>query len=151
MQQRRILDEFTASTAYHRKYAVSFLTHEEKKRLVRIGGTTLKAELRHNTRPQREYPKIYDEAVRNALIHLWEDFNYQCSKLPAPFLNRNIDAISVHPDYPIDHEVREKLRRISVATGERLLVNYKKRLKIRGSGGTKSGPLLKKRVAECAL
>jgi hypothetical protein len=76
--------------------------------LVRTGGKTLKAELRHNSRPRREYPKTYDEAVLKALIRLWEGFNYQYSKLPAPFLNRNIDAISGHPNYPMDNEVREK-------------------------------------------
>jgi hypothetical protein len=73
--KKRILDEFTASTAYHRKYAISLLTHERKKQLVRTGGKTLKAELRHTARPRREYPKIYDEAVRKVLIRLWEGFN----------------------------------------------------------------------------
>jgi hypothetical protein len=28
--KKRILDEFTASTAYHRKYAISLLSHEGK-------------------------------------------------------------------------------------------------------------------------
>jgi hypothetical protein len=154
--KKRILDEFTASTAYHRKYAISLLSHKGKKQWVRIGGKTLKAELRHNSRPRREYPKTYDEAVLKVLIRLWEGFNYQCSKLLAPFLNRNIDAISGHPDYPMDPEVREKLRSISASTVERLLVKHKKKLKIRGTRGTKSGPPLKKRVSilthrECAL
>jgi hypothetical protein len=103
-----------------------------------------------------EYPKTYDEAVLKVLIRLWEGINYQCSKLLALFLNRNIDAISGHPDYTMGHEVREKLRRISASTVERLLVKNKEKMKIRGTGGTKSGPPLKKRVAilthrECAL
>jgi hypothetical protein len=154
--KKRILDEFTASTGYHRKYAISLLSREGKTRFLRIGGKTLKAEIRHNTRPRREYPKPYDEAVQKALIRLWEGFNYQCSKLPAPFLNQNIAVISAHPDYPMDGEVREKLRNISASTVERLLVKHKKKLKIRGTSGTKAGPPLKKRVTiltrrECAL
>jgi hypothetical protein len=36
--KKRILDEFTASTAYHRKYAISLLSHEGKKHVIRIGG-----------------------------------------------------------------------------------------------------------------
>jgi hypothetical protein len=56
----------------------------------------------------------------------------------------------------MSHEVREKLRNISVSTVERLLVKHKKKLKIRGRSGTKSGQTLKKRVAilthrECVL
>jgi hypothetical protein len=79
-------------------------------------------------------------------------------KTPGPFLNRNIDAIAGHPDYPMNGEVREKLRSISASTVERLLVKHKKKLplKIRGRRGTKAGPPLKKRVTilthrECAL
>jgi hypothetical protein len=82
--------------------------------------------------------------------------DYQYSKLLAPFLNRNIDAISGHPHYPMDPEVKEKLRSISASTVEQLLVKHQKKLKIWGTSGTKSGPPLKKRVAilthrECAL
>ncbi|MDR1073057.1 MAG: hypothetical protein LBL45_05200 [Treponema sp.] len=51
--KKRILDELMDSTGYHRKYAVSLLTHEGKKHLVRIGGKTLKAGIRHNTRLRR--------------------------------------------------------------------------------------------------
>jgi hypothetical protein len=56
----------------------------------------------------------------------------------------------------MDYEAREKLRNISVSTVERLLFKHKKKLKIRGTYGTKSGPPLKKRVTipthrECAL
>jgi hypothetical protein len=154
--KKRFLDEFTATSGYHRKYAVSLLSQEGKKRFLRIGGKTLKAEIRHNSPPRREYPKTYDEAVQKALIRLWEGFNYQCSKLLAPFINRNIDAIAGHQDFPMSHEVREKLRNISVSTVERLLVKHKKKLRIRGTCGTKSGPPLKKRVAilthaECAI
>jgi hypothetical protein len=99
--KKRIPDEFTASTGYHRKYTITLLTREGKKRFLRIGDKTIKAEIHHNSPPRREYPKTYDEAVRKALIRLWEGFNYQCSKLRAPFINRNIDAIADHQDFPM--------------------------------------------------
>jgi hypothetical protein len=153
--KRRILDEFTQTSGYHRKYAISLLTHEGKQRLLRVDGKTVTAQLRHRSRAKREYPKLYDGAVRETLIRLWEDFNYQCSKLLAPFLNRNIDAIAGHPDYPMDEAVRGKLRNISASTVERLLAKHKKTLRIRGTAGTKAGPPLRKRVTvlthfECA-
>jgi hypothetical protein len=154
--KRRILDEFCQTSGYHRKYAITLLTHEDKQRHLRIGGKTVKARIRHQSRTRREYPKIYDRAVQEVLIRLWEGFNYQCSKLLAPFLNRNIDAIADHPDYPMNDEVREKLRKISISTVERLLVKHKKKSRIRGTSGTKAGLPLRKRVTvmthfECAL
>jgi hypothetical protein len=150
--KKRILDEFTQTTGYHRKYAITLLTHEGKRRLVRVGSRTFQAEIRHKSRPGN-YPKIYGEAVRKALTRLWEQFNCQCSKLLAPFLNANIDVIAAGD--PMDETVREQLRHISASTVERLLARHKRRLKIRGTSGTRSGPPLKKRVTilshfECA-
>ena len=52
----RILDEFTAVTGFHRKHAM---------RLLRAGQVTLRC----GPRPGR---RLYDEAVREALIVVWE-------------------------------------------------------------------------------
>ncbi|MDR2796981.1 MAG: hypothetical protein LBB80_01420 [Treponema sp.] len=40
----------------------------------------------------------------------------------------------------------QTVRNISASTVERLLAKHKKKLKIRGTSGTKAGPPLKKRV-----
>ena len=53
--RRRILDEFAAVTGFHRKHAM---------RLLRAGQVTR----RWGPRPGR---RIYDEAVREALIVIW--------------------------------------------------------------------------------
>jgi hypothetical protein len=154
--KKRILDEFCQTAGYHRKYAISLLANEGKHRYVRVNGKAVKAQIRHNAPSRRgEYPKTYDKAVQKALITLWEGFNYQCSKLLAPFLNRNIDTIAASPDYPMDGTVKEKLRNISASTVERLLVKHKKKTRIRGTSGTLAGPPLRKRVTvmtgqECA-
>ena len=154
--KRKILDEFIQNTGYHRKYAITLLSQEGKVRYLRIGGKDVKAQIRHKSRAKREYPKTYDTAVQRALIRIWEGFNYQCSKLLAPFLNGNIDVIAADPKYQMAETVREKLRLISASTVERLLVKHKRKNKIRGTSGTKSGPPLKKRVTvmthfECAI
>jgi hypothetical protein len=70
IERGRILDEFVVVTGYHRKHAM---------RVLRSGPTGS----RHGPRPGR---RIYGEAVREALILLWEasDFtsagclNYPC-------------------------------------------------------------------------
>ena len=60
----RILDEFVAMTGYHRKHAIRLL------------GSNGKAE--SSSRPGRK--KIYDEAVKEALIILWEAADRICGK-----------------------------------------------------------------------
>jgi hypothetical protein len=55
-ERGRILDELTSLTGLHRKHAA---------RLLRGGG----GRARHDSRPQR---RIYDDAVREALVVIWE-------------------------------------------------------------------------------
>ena len=55
-ERGRILDEFSAVTGFHRKHAM---------RLLRVG----EVKRRSGARPVR---RVYDEAVREALIVVWE-------------------------------------------------------------------------------
>ena len=59
----RILDEFTAVTGYHRKHAIRLLNSE--------------AFLARSKTPRN---RIYDEAVQQALIVLWEASDRLCGK-----------------------------------------------------------------------
>ncbi len=61
-EKGRILTEFAAVTGYHRKHA---------ERLLRGGGWSD----RSRPRPER---RLYDEAVREALIVLWEASDRVC-------------------------------------------------------------------------
>ena len=63
-QKGRILDEFVAITGFHRKHAMRVLRGPRAKR-------------RSVSRPER---RIYDEAVREALIVLWEASDRVCAK-----------------------------------------------------------------------
>ena len=60
-----ILDGFVAATGYHRKYAVSVLSQSKQ-------GTTVRLVAQRRC--------IYDEAVRQALISIWNATNQICSK-----------------------------------------------------------------------
>ena len=60
----RILDEFVAVTGYHRKHAI---------RLFRAGP-------RARESARRPRLRLYDEAVREALIVLWEASDRVCGK-----------------------------------------------------------------------
>ena len=69
-ERGRILDEFSAVTGFHRKHAM---------RLLRVG----EVKRRSGARPGR---RVYDEAVREALIVVWEASDRICGKRLRPLL-----------------------------------------------------------------
>jgi hypothetical protein len=76
----KILDEFVALTGFHRKHAM---------RLLR--GTAPPLEIR--SRPGR---RVYGEAVRAALIMVWEASDRICGKRLRPLLGPLIEAMERH-------------------------------------------------------
>src|SRR6185437_9339153 len=98
----RILDEFAAVTGFHRKHAM---------RLLRAGQVTLRC----GPRPGR---RLYDEAVREALIVVWEASDRICSKRLLPIL---VAAMERHGPLQLVPEVRTRLLAISAATIDRAL------------------------------
>lgn len=101
----RILAEFVALTGYHRKHAA---------RLLRGGGGAD----RSAPRPQR---RLYDDAVREALIVLWEASDRICGKRLKPLIPVLVAAMERHGHLALDPAVRERLDLISAATIDRLL------------------------------
>src|SRR5215468_2740475 len=69
-ERGRILDEFTAVTGFHRKHAM---------RLLRAGPVSG----RGGPRPGR---RVYDDAVREVLIMVWEASDRICGKRLRPLL-----------------------------------------------------------------
>ena len=102
-QRQRILDEFVAVTGYHRKHAVRVL----------------------NTSPKREAgcrvvaPRIYDEAVQEALVVLWEASDRICGKRLKALLPLRIQSLERHGHLKLHLLVRERLLSISAATIDR--------------------------------
>jgi hypothetical protein len=80
IEKTRILDEFKALTGFHRKHAV---------RLLRAHPV--------NHEPKREYGRrIYDEAVREALVITWEAGDRICGKRLKAILPALVDAMERH-------------------------------------------------------
>ena len=65
-KKKKILDEFTAATGYHRKHAIRVLARKEKEK--------------HAVVRQRRPPRVYTPEVQKALVTLWEAANRICSK-----------------------------------------------------------------------
>lgn len=110
-EKRRILDEFVAITSYHRKHAI------------RILNTAGVVEASARRRPVR--PTVYDEAVRQALITLWEASDRICGKRLKPLLPTMVAALERHGHLRLDPVVRTRLLAISASTIDRLLAGVR--------------------------
>jgi Integrase core domain len=104
-EKGRILDEFVALTGYHRKHAIRVLNG--------FTGTT------PSTRRGRL--RLYDEAVRQALIVFWEASDRICGKRLKPLLPVLLPSLERHGHISLDPRVREHVLAVSASTIDRLL------------------------------
>jgi hypothetical protein len=103
-EKKLILDEFVKLTSYHRKHAI--------RRLTREGPIHQGRQVEHRT---------YLEAVKEALIVLWETSDRICGKRLKSLLPSLIDAMERHGHLHLQDCVKEQLLAISAATIDRLL------------------------------
>ena len=101
----RMLDEFVALTGCQRKHAVRLLDQhgqENQKQSVPRG------------------KRIYDEAVRQALIVVWEASDRICGKRLKAALPSMVESLERHGHLDLDPDVRERLFSTSASTIDRL-------------------------------
>ena len=108
-EQGRILDEFASVTGFHRKHAM---------RLLRGGARRCPSGPRLGRR-------VYDVAVREALIVLWEASDRVCGKRLRPLLPLLIEAMERHGHLQLAPDVRGGLLLMSAATIDRALQEVK--------------------------
>ena len=72
-------------------------------------------------RPKPGRSPIYHEAVKEALVVIWEAADRICGKRLKAILGDYIEAMERHGHLSLDPEVRERLFSISPATIDRLL------------------------------
>jgi hypothetical protein len=100
-----ILDEVMDLAGCHRKHAIRLLSGREL--------TT--------STPTVEHRRLYDEAVREALIVLWEAADRICGKRLKAILPSLVKALEAHGHLALDPSVRRRLLSVSAATIDRLL------------------------------
>lgn len=118
----KVLDEFVAVTGLHRKHAMRILRE--------------KAPSRQTARPER---RIYTEAVRTALILLWEASDRLCGKRLRPLIPILIEAMEGHGHLDLEPTIKAKLLQMSAATIDRALKTVREsspRLRRRGVAGS---------------
>lgn len=104
-EKGRILTEFSAISGYHRKHA---------ERLLR------RAQVVDRSRPRPER-RVYGDAVREALVVLWEASDRICGKRLKPLIALLIPAMERHGHLALDETVRRLLHQISAASIDRIL------------------------------
>jgi hypothetical protein len=105
MERGRILDEFAALSGLHRKHAM---------RLLRAG----QPGRRSGPRPER---RLYNAAVREVLIVIWEASDRVCGKRLRPLVPILVEAMERHGHLQLAPEVRAGLEAMSAATIDRAL------------------------------
>ena len=104
-EKKRILDEFVAVTGFHRKHAMRLLRRGDVSRGI-------------GPRPHR---RLYDDAVREALIVIWEASDRICGKRLRSLAPLLVDAMERHGHLRLEGEVRGRLLAMSAATIDRAL------------------------------
>ena len=106
-EKSRILDEFIAVTGHHRKHGIRLLGQSgddgEQQPAVKKGR------------------RIYDEAVRQAVIVVWEAADRICGKRLEAALPHLVESMERHGHFDLDPRARQRLLAASAATLDRLL------------------------------
>lgn len=121
-EKAKILDEFSALTGYHRKHVIRILKE---------------APVALESVPMVQRNRVYDEAVRQSLIMLWEAGDRVCGKRLKVLIPILLQAMERHGHLALDSAIKNKLLQISAATIDRAL--RKTREQIDGKVRRRSG------------
>lgn len=125
----KILDEFTAATGYHRKYAIKLLKHGLKRKGYKRAGRR----------------KVYQGEVVHVLEKIWETCGKICSKRLHPFLPEMVSVLERVGELNCSPEAKTLLLSMSRSTIDRCLKNARY-ASPKGISTTKPGTLLKKSI-----
>jgi hypothetical protein len=125
--KEHILDEFLATTGYHRKYAIRVLNHGSPPKGLKKAGRR----------------KLYQGEVVTALEQIWEICGRICSKRLQPFLPEMISVLERCEELTLSEETKSLLVGMSRATIDRCLQPARFTPAARGLSTTKPGSLLK--------
>ena len=106
LEKKLILDEFVNVTGFHRKHAIRVLQESRGQ------------EAGHQRGPRL---RVYDEAVGQALVILWEAADRICGKRLKQVVPALVGAMERHGHLRLNVEVRQRLLAMSAATMDRLL------------------------------
>jgi hypothetical protein len=125
----KILDEYTAATGYHRKYAIKLLKHGLKRKGYKKVGRK----------------KKYQGEVVKVLEQIWNICGQICSKRLHPFLPEMVSVLEREGELSCCPETKTLLLSMSRSTIDRCL-RKARYASLKGISTTKPGTLLKKSI-----
>jgi len=129
-EKQRILDEFVAVTRWHRKHAI---------RVLNVSGA-------HGDTQRTRRVRVYDDAIRLALLVLWEASDRVCGKRLRPLLPTLVTALEQHGHLQLAESVRTRVLAVSAATIDRLLAEPRAAARGRMVGRRRAVPSVRRRV-----
>ncbi len=130
-EKASILNEFTQLSGYHRKHAIRLLGN--------LMANKPRSTVIHSN-------KIYDEAVKDALIVLWETADRICGKRLKAVITNLVEAMERHGHLKLESMIREKVLSISASTIDRALRPIRK-----STGNRKKKRVFRKLSKEIAI
>lgn len=127
-EKSKILDEFVATTGFHRKHAIRALRQEYQ-----------------SGRERRGRGRTYTGTVVSALLKVWDICGRICGKRLQPFMPEIVDRLERFDELQLDEETRQLLLQMSAATIDRRLSSHRQQ-RGRGVSTTKPGTLLKQNI-----
>ena len=129
LEKQKMLDEFTAATSYHRKYAIRVLKNRRQIQ-------------NHFKGKTKTYQAVYRGEAVQVLEQIWEIYGQICSKRLQAILPEAIKVLERCREITITQETKELLLKISSASIDRCL----RPMRVQSPHGlstTKPGTLLK--------
>ena len=130
-EKTRILDEFVATTGYHRKHALRVLHRAVANRASSSAGIRA---------------RIYDQAVADTLAVVWEAGDRMCGKRLKAALPVLLQSMEHHRHLTVDAQVRDKLLAMSAATIDRVLTGARRGAKGAASGRRAKNHAIKRQI-----
>jgi hypothetical protein len=127
----QLLDDFCDFTGHNRKYAMDLLNQP------------VKSIWKH----PKARPKIYNQAVINALLRLWDAADFICGERLHPYIPELLECLLNCNEIVVSNETKIKLFKISLGTVKKILTHQKRKTHIKIKGTTKPGTLLKHQIA----
>lgn len=134
-QKSLILDEYCKNTGQNRKYVIWQIRK----------GKYLQYTV-PNKQKRRNRKEYYDNAVKLALIHCWEIFDYPCGQRLEPLLKQEVDRLRSLGELKCSEEVAIKLKKISFRTIDEKLKHQKEVEGLRKRYHKKNNPLLYQKI-----
>ena len=128
----QLLDELCSLTHYHRKY-LAFLLRNAGREVYTPQGVRLIADPRASLTSLRGRKKVYTEELLPSLVLLWELAGCLSSVHLSAFISSNRDFLFTHPHLEkIPEDERQKLKKMSHATIDRLLKPIRDERRLKG-------------------